>query len=188
MQPSWQPIAFPQGSQNLISIANLDLTNKAQLSQIAHHNAQILRQIKGMHPPVTQYHNPFPMFPNGNGHKHMMVQTNNVHQHGRYQPQTSDKYATTQNLIGSSSNVAQTVMPHLSKPPNNFMPPKPPAYLSGKPDFGNYKYFTSFPGSPKLPANLMNAASAQNFQSFSTTSRIPLLRFVFHFVITEIFT
>lgn len=53
---------IPGGDQHLISITNFDGTNKAQLAQIAHHNAQILRHIKRLPGvPVTQYHNPFPM-------------------------------------------------------------------------------------------------------------------------------
>lgn len=157
----------------------MDIANKAQLSQIAHHNAQILRQIKGMHPPVTQYHNPFPMFSNGNGPKHMMVQTNNVHQHiNRYPPKQSEKYPTTQNLVGSSSNVAHTVSPHIS--PNSYLGVQPPpSFMNGKPDFNSYKYYTSFPGTPKFPPSLMNVVSPQSIQAFSsTTSRIPLLRYV----------
>lgn len=51
MQPPWQPVAIPAASPQLISIGNFDATNKAQIAQIAHHNAQILRQIKGLHPP-----------------------------------------------------------------------------------------------------------------------------------------
>lgn len=179
-QPSWQPMAFPPGAQNLISVANLDVTNKDQLSQIAHHNAQILRQIKGMHPPVTQYHNPFPMFPGPNSHKHMMVQTNKVHQHsGRFpQPQqTAEKYPTTQNLLGSSSNTAQTVFPNQSLKQNSFIGggPQAPPFFGAKPDFNGVKYFSSFTG--KVPENLMNGVSPQqNYPLFSTTSRIPLLR------------
>lgn len=54
---------MPGGDQHLISITNFDSTNKAQLAQIAHHNAQILRHIKRVPGvSVTQYHNPFPMF------------------------------------------------------------------------------------------------------------------------------
>lgn len=69
----WRPVPMapsasalhmmPGGDQHLISITNFDGTNKAQLAQIAHHNAQILRHIKRVPGvPVTQYHNPFPMF------------------------------------------------------------------------------------------------------------------------------
>lgn len=157
----------------------MDITNKDQLSQIAHHNAQILRQIKGLHPPVTQYHNPFPMFPNGHGgHKHMLVQTNKVYQHGgRYQPKPSEKYPTTQNLIGSSSNTAQTVMPHLAMKPNHYMSANPSFLGSGQPEFSNLKYFTNMPGTSKVPAHF-NGVSGQNFPMFSTTSRIPLLRYI----------
>lgn len=170
---------FPPGAQNLISVASLDVTNKEQLNQIAHHNAQILRQFKGMHPPVTQYHNPFPMFPAPNSHKHMMVQTNKVHQHanvrfpGPPKPPT-EKFPTTPNLIGSSSNTAQTVFPKQ----NPFGNPQTPLYFGNKPDFGGIKFFNSFSsGTSKVPENLMNGVSPQHgFPSFSTTSRIPLLR------------
>lgn len=51
MQPPWQPVAIPAAAPQLISIGNFDASNKAQIQQIAHHNAQILRQIKGLHPP-----------------------------------------------------------------------------------------------------------------------------------------
>lgn len=176
-------MAFPPGAQNLISVASLDVGNKEHLAQIAHHNAQILRQFKGMHPPVTQYHNPFPMFPPPNSHKHMMVQTNKVHQPVRFPPgappskNVGEKFPTTPNLIGSSSNTAQTVFPNAK--PSSFIPPQTPMYFASKPEFNGLKFYTSFPGTSKVPENLMNGAVSpqqQNFASFSTTSRIPLLR------------
>lgn len=172
-------MAFPPGAQNLISVTSLDVTNKDHLTQIAQHNAQILRQFKGMHPPVTQYHNPFPMFPGPNSHKHMMVQTNKVHQHSaRYpgQQKPMEKHPTTQNLLGSSSNTAQTVFPNLSPKQNSFHP-QSPHFFGAKPDFNGLQYFTSFPGTAKVPEGLMNGVSAHhNFPMYSTTSRIPLLR------------
>lgn len=73
MQPPWQPVAIPAAAPQLISIGNFDAANKAQIAQIAHHNAQILRQIKGLHPPVTQYLNPFPVFPSANSPKHVVM-------------------------------------------------------------------------------------------------------------------
>lgn len=73
VQPPWQPVAIPASAPQLISIGNFDATNKAQIAQIAHHNAQILRQIKGLHPPVTQYLNPFPVFPSANSPKVIMT-------------------------------------------------------------------------------------------------------------------
>lgn len=73
VQPPWQPVAIPAAAPQLISIGNFDAANKAQIAQIAHHNAQILRQIKGLHPPVTQYLNPFPVFPSANSPKHVVM-------------------------------------------------------------------------------------------------------------------
>lgn len=66
-------MAIPAAAPQLISIGNFDATNKAQIAQIAHHNAQILRQIKGLHPPVTQYLNPFPVFPSANSQKQVVM-------------------------------------------------------------------------------------------------------------------
>lgn len=49
----WRPMAQQVGSTNpaqhhLISVATIDGTNKAQLMQIAQHNAQIMRKLKGV--------------------------------------------------------------------------------------------------------------------------------------------
>lgn len=84
LQPPWQPVAIPAAAPQLISIGNFDATNKAQIAQIAHHNAQILRQIKGLHPPVTQYLNPFPVFPSANSPKVVMASALPAH-HGNFQ-------------------------------------------------------------------------------------------------------
>lgn len=69
-QMQWRPVQSGTGAMNdhLISISSFDSTNKAQLAQIAHHNAQILRHIKRVPGvPVTQYLNPFPMFSSSAG-------------------------------------------------------------------------------------------------------------------------
>lgn len=147
-----------------------------QIAQIAHHNAQILRQIKGLHPPVTQYHNPFPVYPPHNGPKHLLVPANNFHQHQHsYPPKSSEKYPTTQNLISSSSNVAQTVLPHI--PYKGYVGNNKPTYLNGKPEQSQLKYFNNIQSTSKIPQKYSNSATnSQNYQIFSTTSRIPLLR------------
>lgn len=145
------------------------MTNPKQIAQIAHHNAQILRQIKGLHPPVTQYHNPFPVLQSVNAQKHVLLAGN----HHMPQQQSlkqyiggADKYPTTPNLISSSSNVAQTVMPHL--PIKSYVGSgKPLHYGNGKPEMNGLKYYSGL-GS--------NAATSQNYQIFSTTSRIPMIR------------
>lgn len=63
----WRPVQSGTGD-HLISISSFDTTNKAQLAQIAHHNAHILRHIKRVPGvPVTQYLNPFPMFSSAGG-------------------------------------------------------------------------------------------------------------------------
>lgn len=63
----WRPVQSGAPlNDHLISISSFDTTNKAQLAQIAHHNAHILRHIKRVPGvPVTQYLNPFPMFSSG---------------------------------------------------------------------------------------------------------------------------
>lgn len=182
-QAPWQPVAIPAAASHLISLSNFDPTNKLQLQQIAHHNAQILRQFKGLHPPVTQYHNPFPVFPPVNTAKHVLMSSNSLQHHNPYphaaQHHVSqsikhphDKYPTAQNLISSSSNVAQTVMPHYALKSYG-----KPSYFSNKPvDFGQLKYFNNIATTSKMPNFVNPAASSQNFQIFSTTSRVPLLR------------
>lgn len=166
-----------------------------QLAQIAHHNAQILRHIKGgaviagnvppqlSSPIVSQYHNPFPVFPlqssSGGGHhggaggggtKHFIVQTSNVVQHP-----PSAKYVTAaaaansnaeryNNLMASSSNVAQTIVPNLKS-----------NYLSVKDLNAQIKYLNSIHTSTeKMPITPVLMKSMFS----STTSRIPIIRFV----------
>lgn len=179
----------------LISINNFDATNKAQIAQIAHHNAQILRQIKGLHPPVTQYLNPFPVFPPAaNPGKHVVmasalpsVQNNHIafpspgtlQQSSVLKQSQADKYPTTQNLISSSSNVAQTVMPQTVMKFGG----KPQFVGNGKPEYSQLKFFNSITPSSKGPPVYLNAASSSMpsiQQMFSTTSRVPLLRYVFY--------
>lgn len=65
----WRPVQSGSAlNDHLISISSFDTTNKAQLAQIAHHNAHILRHIKRVPGvPVTQYLNPFPMFSSAGG-------------------------------------------------------------------------------------------------------------------------
>lgn len=191
-QAPWQPVAIPAAAApQLISIGNFDATNKAQIAQIAHHNAQILRQIKGLHPPVTQYLNPFPVFPSANSPKHVLVaasalpspQSNHVafpspgsiQQSSIVKPSSYDKFPTTQNLISSSSNVAQTMMPQTMMKLGS----KPQFMGNGKPEYSQLKYFNSITPSSKNPPFYMNAASSNMpglQHMFSTTSRVPLLR------------
>jgi len=186
----WQPVAIPAAAApQLISIGNFDATNKAQIAQIAHHNAQILRQIKGLHPPVTQYLNPFPVFPSPNS-KHVVMSASalpssqNNHlvfpsagsiQQSPLGKPSIDKYPTTQNLISSSSNVAQTVMPQTVMKYGG-----KPSY--GKPEYSQLKFYNGVTSSSKVPSVFLNSASSSvpSFQQmFSTTSRtttVPLLR------------
>lgn len=152
------------------------MTNPKQIAQIAHHNAQILRQIKGLHPPVTQYHNPFPVLQSVNAQKHVLLGGS----HHMPQQQQSlkqhivDKYPTTQNLISSSSNVAHTVMPHL--PIKSYVGSKPLHFGNAKPDLNQLKYFNGLGATSKVPSFGNAAATSQNYQIFSTTSRIPMIR------------
>lgn len=160
-------------THQLISIGNFDASNKQQIAQIAHHNAQILRQIKGMHPPVTQYHNPFPVFPQANAAKHVMMNGSPpflhspvaAHQHSADKHPVSEKYPSTQNLVSSSSNIAQAVTPHL--PLKSYVGGKTTFY--GKPDLSHLKYFNNIGGSVRGP-------NPGGFPILSTTSRIPSLR------------
>lgn len=177
----------------MISIGNFDATNKAQIAQIAHHNAQILRQIKGLHPPVTQYLNPFPVYPSSsNSAKVVMAGSAMPSPHsnhivfpssGSFQSsplkQSIDKYPTTQNLISSSSNIAQTVMPQTIM--KSYLGAKPTYISGGKPEMSQLKFFNGLTSSSKIPPVFINSASSSvpSFQMFSTTSRVPLLRFVF---------
>lgn len=172
-QAPWQPVSIPQ----LISVGNFDASNKQQIAQIAHHNAHILRQIKGMHPPVTQYHNPFPIFPPVNPSKNSPIASNGVYLHSPYQnaivqsqkQQSNDKFPSTQNLISSSSsNVAQSVTPKLP-PLKNYVVGKPSFYGNAKPDFTHFKYFNGVSATVKGP-------SPPSFAQFSTTSRIPHIK------------
>lgn len=154
------------------------MTNPKQIAQIAHHNAQILRQIKGLHPPVTQYHNPFPVLQSSvNGQKHVLLGGGNHHmlpQQQSLKQHIVDKYPTTQNLISSSSNVAQTVMPHL--PIKSYVGGKPLQFSNGKPDLTHtqLKYFTGLGASSQAFGNA--AATSQNYPIFSTTNRNPIIR------------
>lgn len=168
-QVQWRPLAVPAPNEHLISIANFDSTNNAQLAQIAHHNAQILRQIKGLHPPITSYHNPYPMFASahhGNG-KNVFVHTNIIH------PSLPD--SSTNNLLTSSSNVAQTIVPHNMK--HNFVSPKP-SFL-GKAEMNSpFKFLNSIHTSTAKIPGLIKAVSVHpNYPIYaSTTSRVPILR------------
>lgn len=162
---------MPAPNEHLISIANFDSTNKAQLAQIAHHNAQILRQIKGLHPPITQYQNPYPLFTSsghhGNG-KNVFVHTNIIH------PSLPD--SSTNNLLtSSSSNVAQTVVPHNMK--HTYVSPKPS--FPGKAEMKSpFKFLNSIHTSTAKIPGLIKAVSVQpNYQIYaSTTSRVPIMR------------
>lgn len=164
-------MAIPAGASQLISIGGFDVTNPKQIAQIAHHNAQILRQIKGLHPPVTQYHNPFPVLQPVNAQKHVLM-GGNPHIAQPQSPHGIDKYPTTQNLIPSSSNVAQTMLPHM--PIKSYAGSKPLHFGNGKPDLNQFKYFNGLGATSKLPNFGNGAATSQNFQIFSTTSRIPV--------------
>lgn len=178
----------------MISIGNFDATNKAQIAQIAHHNAQILRQIKGLHPPVTQYLNPFPVYPASNAAKVVMAANAMPPPHsghvvlpsaGSFQSaqlkQSIDKYPTTQNLISSSSNIAQTVMPQTGL--KTYIGAKPAFMANGKPEVSQLKFFSNIASSSKVPPAFLNTASSSmpSYQIFSTTSRVPILRHVFDF-------
>lgn len=167
-QTQWRPLAVPAQNEHLISIANFDATNKAQLAQIAHHNAQILRQIKGLHPPITQYHNPFPLFASGHGNgKNVFVHTNIIH------PSIPD--SSTTNLLTSSSNVAQTIVPHNIK--HNYVSPKPS--FPGKSEMNSpFKFLNSIHTSTAKIPGLIKAVSVQPSYPIyaSTTSRVPIIR------------
>lgn len=151
------------------------MTNPKQIAQIAHHNAQILRQIKGLHPPVTQYHNPFPVLHSVNAQKHVLLGgSHHMPQQQSLKQHIVDKYPTTQNLISSSSNVAHTIMPHL--PIKSYVGSKPLHFGNGKPDLNQLKYFNGLSATSKVPNFGNAAATSQNYQIFSTTSRIPMIR------------
>lgn len=183
LQASWRPVSLSSSSQDhLISIPNFDSTNKAQLAQIAHHNAHILRQIKGSHAsPVTQYHNPFPVFPAGastgnggivSGGKHFLVQTSNIVHHP-VPPLKMD------NLLTSSSNVAQTIVPHMGVAKHNFISGKP-SFLGKASDLhSQYKFLNSIHTSTAKIPGLMKTVSMPNYQAIysSTTNRIPIIRY-----------
>ena len=180
---------MPAASQeHLISIANFDTTNQAQLAQIAHHNAQILRHIKGNHhaQPVTQYHNPFPLYQQPNGKqssigvspapiKHFIVQTNPA----AVAP-VDHRPAAETNMLTSSSNIAQTIIPHMSLNPN----------FLGKPSFlgksnemsSHFKFLNSIhPSTAKIPGIMKAVSITPNFHSpvfSSTTSRVPIIRYI----------
>ncbi|KAG4072780.1 hypothetical protein HA402_005257 [Bradysia odoriphaga] len=162
----WRPLAVPAPNEHLISIANFDAANKAQLAQIAHHNAQILRQIKGLHPPVTQYHNPYPIFTSGHGSgKNVFVHTNIIH------PSLPD--TSTNNLLTSSSNVAQTVVPHNMK--HNYVSPKPS--FMGKVEMNSpFKFLNSIHTSTAKIPGLIKAVQPNYPIYASTTSRVPIIR------------
>lgn len=92
--------------------------------------------------------------------------------------QSYDKFPTTQNLISSSSNVAQTVMPQTVM---KYGGGKPSYIGNGKPEYSQLKYFNSIAASSKGPPLYLNSASSSvpSLQHmFSTTSRVPLLRYV----------
>lgn len=167
-QTQWRPLAVPAPNEHLISIANFDSTNKAQLAQIAHHNAQILRQIKGLHPPITQYHNPYPLFAAGHGNgKNVFVHTNIIH------PSLPD--SSTNNLLTSSSNVAQTIVPHSIK--HNYASPKP-SFL-GKTEMNSpFKFINSIHTSTAKIPGLIKAVNVQPSYPIyaSSTSRVPIIR------------
>lgn len=103
-------------NDHLISISSFDTTNKAQLAQIAHHNAHILRHIKRVPGvPVTQYLNPFPMFssaaggavpPSGAG-GHPISGSNSVinHQHHSAASAPSGPSAGSKHYIVQTSNI-----------------------------------------------------------------------------------
>lgn len=156
-----------------------------------------MRQIKGLHPPVTQYLNPFPVFPSANSPKHVVMTPNNLqaqHHHAIYPSSGTlhhlaaqspgikaslDKFPTTQNLLSSSSNVAQTVMPQTIM--KSYLSGKPTFIASGKPELSQLKYFSGISTTSKVPSIFLNSASSSvpSFQMFSTTSRVPLLRYIF---------
>lgn len=127
-----------------------------------------------MHPPVTQYHNPFPVFPQVNSAKHVMMSGNPPflhspiaapHHSGERHP-ASEKYPSTQNLISSSSNIAQAaVTPH--SPLKSYIGGKTTFY--GKPDLSHLKYINSIGATFRGP-------NPGGFPLLSTTSRIPALR------------
>lgn len=142
-----------------------------------------------MHPPITQYHNPFPVFPQANGPKHVLVPANSLPHHAHHPhagKPAHEKYPTTQNLISSSSNIAQTVLPQY--PMKTYIAGKP-AYIGNKPEYSNLKYFNNIQTTSKVPAsNFVNQPAPSfvnqqgnppSFQIYSTTSRVPLLRYTF---------
>lgn len=167
LQAQWRPLAVPAPNEHLISIANFDAANNAQLAQIAHHNAQILRQIKGLHPPVTQYYNPYPIFATSHGNgKNVFVHTNIIH------PSMQD--TSNSNLLTSSSNVAQTVVPHSMK--HNYASPKPS--FMGKVEMNSpFKFLNSIHTSTAKIPGLIKTVQP-NYQPIyaSTTSRVPIIR------------
>lgn len=192
LQPPWQPVAIPAAAPQLISIGNFDATNKAQIAQIAHHNAQILRQIKGLHPPVTQYLNPFPVFPSANSPmngKIVMTASALPAAHGNTNTHHSNdtpnlthsnvrlSVPTTQHLLSSSSNVAQTVMPQTVM--KSYLGGKPTFISAGKPtELSHLKFYNGIASTAKVPPMFLSSASSSmpSLQIFSTTSRVPILR------------
>lgn len=168
---------------------------------------------------VTQYLNPFPVFPSANSPKHvvnnvvmtasaMPAQHNgNCNENNKQINQTNceaNYYTfegpTTQHLLSSSSNVAQTVMPQTIM--KSYLGGKPAFISASKPtEFTNLKFFSGINGmnaigmnglnglngynglngfapSSKIPPVFISSASSSmpSLQIFSTTSRVPILR------------
>lgn len=177
-QPQWRPVPVTGPQEHLISIASFDSANKAHIAHIAHHNAQILRQIKGLHPPITQYHNPYPMYPAGtSGSKHFLVQTNNVYQS---HPSATQSDGLSTNLLSSSSNLAKTVVPHMATHMKGGFHGQKPSFLE-KPDpnVQPFKFLNSIHTSTsKIPGLIKTVSLAPNYSPIflSTTSRVPILR------------
>lgn len=178
-QPQWRPVSVTGPQEHLISIASFDTANKAHIAQIAHHNAHILRQIKGLHSPITQYHNPYPMYPAGtSGSKHFLVQTNNVYPQSHPSATQSDGLST--NLLTSSSNLAQTVLPHHMSSGHikgAFHGQKPTFLEKPDPNLQQYKFLNSIHSS-KIPGLMKTVSLAPNYTPIflTTTSRVPILR------------
>lgn len=82
---------------------------------------------------------------------------------------------TTQHLLSSSSNVAQTVMPQTVM--KSYLGGKPTYISAGKPS--EFKFYNGMASTSKVPPVFLSQASSSmpSLQIFSTTSRVPILRY-----------
>lgn len=118
------------------------------------------------------------MYPAGtSGSKHFLVQTNNVYQS---HPSATQADGLSTNLLTSSSNLAQTVLPHMSAHIKGGFHGQKPSFLE-KPDpnMQQYKFLNSIHSSTsKIPGLMKTVSLAPNYTPIflTTTSRVPILR------------